>query len=78
MYGFILDNSFDSVYSMAVGIWVRFTWWLNPYIACYCYYRDTGKNYPGTKTFVAILIRITRAIFSQGKEVMIIYFFHIQ
>jgi len=52
LYGSILDNSCNFVDTLAVGIWARFTWWLNPYIAGGCYYRDTGKNHPGTQTFV--------------------------
>ncbi len=42
MYGPILDNSCDSGDPLAIGIFARFSWWLNPYIAGRCYYSDTG------------------------------------
>ena len=54
MYGPILDNSCDSGDPLAIGIFTRFSWQLNPYIAGGCYYRDTGQNHPGTQTIVAI------------------------
>jgi hypothetical protein len=39
---------------MDFGIFARFSWWLNPYIAGGCYYRYIDQNYPGTQTIVAI------------------------
>ena len=57
MYGPILDNSCDSGDTLAIGIFARFSWQLNPYIAGHCYYSDTYPNNPGTQTFVVILDR---------------------
>ncbi len=57
MYGPILDNRCDSGAPLAIGIFARFCWWLNPYIAGGCYHRDTGQNHPGTKALVAIPVR---------------------
>ena len=54
MYGPILDNSCDSGDTLAIGIFARFSWELNPYIAGRCYYSDSGQNHPGTQTIVAI------------------------
>jgi hypothetical protein len=47
-----MDNSCNFVDTVAVGIWARFSWELNPYIAGDCYYRDTGQNHPGTQPSV--------------------------
>ena len=55
MYGLILDNSSNFVDTVAVGIWARFSWELNPYIAGDRYYRDTDQDHPGTQTIVVNL-----------------------
>lgn len=57
MYGPILDNRCNSGDPLAIGIFTRFSWGLNPYIAGGCYHRDTGQNHPGTKAFVTIPVR---------------------
>ena len=54
MYGPILDNCCDSGDPLAIGIFARFSWWLNPYIAGRCNHRDTGQNHPGTQAILAI------------------------
>jgi hypothetical protein len=52
-----MDNSCDSVNPLAIGIFARFGWWLNPYIAGCCYYRYTDQNNPRAQTFVTIPVR---------------------
>ncbi len=60
MYGPILDNRCNSGDPLAIGIFARFSWWLNPYIAGRRYYSDTDPNNPGTQTIVAIPVRRVR------------------
>jgi hypothetical protein len=57
MHGLVVDNRCDSGDPLAIGIFTRFSWWLNPYIAGRCYYSDSGQNHPGTQTIIAIPIR---------------------
>lgn len=52
-----MDNSYDSGNPLAIGIFARFGWWLNPYIAGCCYYRYIDQNNPRAQTFVTIPVR---------------------
>lgn len=54
IYGHILDYSCDSGDPLAIGIFARFSQWLNSYIADRCYYSDTGQNHQGTQTFLNV------------------------
>jgi hypothetical protein len=47
-----MDISSDTVDPMGIGIFARCSWWLNPYIAGYCYHLDTAQNHRRAYTFI--------------------------